>query len=397
MTVPTRKTTAPPSIDGKPKSASQSGKKDLFDSFYPLNGKRLEILDPTGKVISPEWMPPLSDQDLISGYKTMLLARIADLKAVSYQRQGRLYTLPPNKGQEAAAVGSAMALEKGDWLVPAFRELGALLWRGVPVKTVFLFHGGTEYGNVYPEGVNVLPTTVPISSQLPHAAGIGHAINYRGGKEVVITYFGDGGTSEGDFSEALNWSAVFKCPVIFFCNNNQWAISVPRTHQTKARTLAQKAIGFEIPGIQVDGNDLLAVYRATKEAADWARSGKGPVLIEAETYRMAAHTTSDDPTKYRTSEEEALWAPRDPLIRMKAFLTQRGLWSDKQEEEYTEHVTTEVEAAFREAEQFPPNDADEIFEYAYQQLPDTLSEQKEDYKRFLAWTEARKQAGKEGK
>jgi pyruvate dehydrogenase E1 component alpha subunit len=389
MIVPVPKTSTTPTNERKLKTASQLGQPSLFDTFFPLDGRRLEILDQTGKIVAPEWMPDLSDEKVIAGYKTMLLARIADLKAVSYQRQGRLYTLPPNKGQEAAAVGSAMALEKPDWMVPAFRELGAQLWRGVPLKTVYMFHSGSEYGNVYPEGVNVLPNAVPISSQLPHAAGIGHAINYRGGKEVVIAYFGDGGTSEGDFYESLNWASVFHCPVIFFCNNNQWAISVPRKHQTKAKTLAQKAIAFEMPGIQVDGNDLFAVYRATKEAVDYARSGQGPVLIEAETYRMAAHTTSDDPTKYRTAEEEALWAPRDPLIRVKSYLIERGLWSDKQEQEASEQTTIEVEAAFREAEQFPPNDVEENVRYAYEKMPDVLRDQMEEYKRFAAWKEGK--------
>ncbi len=389
MSVPAQKTTTHLVTDRKPKALTEVGQLSLFEAFYPLNGRRLEILDPNGKIIAPEWMPDLSDEQIREGYKVMLKARIADLKAVSYQRQGRLYTLPPNKGQEAAAVGSAMALEKRDWMVPAFRELGAQIWRGVPLKNIYMFYSGSEYGNTYPEGVNVLPTAVPISSQLPHAAGIGHAINYRGGKEVVITYFGDGGTSEGDFSEGLNWAAVFDCPVIFFCNNNQWAISVPRELQTKAKTLAQKGIGFEIPGIQVDGNDLLAVYRATKEAVDWARSGKGPVLIEAVTYRMAAHTTSDDPTKYRTAEEEALWAPRDPLIRVKLFLEERGLWSEKQETEHTEQVTAEVEAQFRECEAFPQNSAEEIFSHMYETMPDTLTEQLAEYKKFLMWKEGK--------
>ncbi len=397
MSVPAQKSTTHLMTDRKTRPSPQAGQGSLFEAFFPLNGRRLEILDQNGRIVAPEWMPDLSDEQIREGYKVMLKARIADVKAVSYQRQGRLYTLPPSKGQEAAAVGSAMALEKKDWMVPAFRELGAQLWRGVPLKTVYMFHSGSEYGNVYPEDVRVLPNTVPISSQLPHAAGIAHAANYRGLKEVVIAYFGDGGTSEGDFSEALNWAAVFSCPVVFFCNNNQWAISVPRKFQTKAKTLAQKAIGFEIPGIQVDGNDLLAVYRATKEAVDYARAGNGPVLIEAETYRMAAHTTSDDPTKYRTAEEEAMWAPRDPLIRVKNYLVERGVWSDKDEAEYSEQVMAEIDEQFRECEAFPQNSAEEIFSHMYETMPDTLTEQLAEYKKFLAWSAARRDPGKEGK
>lgn len=361
----------------------------LFEAFDPLKGQRLEILDQIGEIVNPTWMPEISDEQLVHAYEVMILARVADIKAVNLQRQGRLFTLPPAMGQEAAAIGSAMALEASDWLVPSYRELGALLYKGVPLSRIYTYHSGSEQGSVYPPEVHVLPSSVPIASQLQHAAGIGHAIVYRGGREVVVTYFGDGGTSQGDFHEAMNWAAVFNCPVIFFCNNNQYAISYPRKKQTKAKTLAQKAIAYGIPGIQVDGNDLLSVYRAMQEAVSHARAGKGPVLIEAEMYRLSAHTTSDDPSKYRDAAEEELWKPRDPLLRMKKFLTSRGLWSDGQEVKAHEEAAKQADEAFKIAEAVKPNTPEEIFTHVYEAPSEELKEQLRSLKDYLKWKEGR--------
>jgi pyruvate dehydrogenase E1 component alpha subunit len=367
----------------------QEAEPSLFEVFDPLKGKRLEVLNSAGEIVAPRWMPEISPQKLVEIYRMMLLARIADIKAVSYQRQGRLFTLPPSMGQEAAAVGSASVLEANDWMAPAYRELGALLTKGVPLWKVYLYHGGSEFGAVYPDHVRVLPQSVPISSQLLHATGIGHAINYKGLKEVVITYFGDGGTSEGDFHEAMNWAAVFSCPVIFFCNNNQYAISYPRSHQTKSATLAQKAIAYGMPGIQVDGNDLLAVYRATKEATDHARAGKGPFLIEAETYRLGAHTTSDDPTRYRKSEEENKWQERDPLLRMRRYLEAQKLWNDEQEEQAKQEATSTADEAFKKASEVSVNSAEEVMSHMFETPPEELKKQLASLKEFLAWKEGR--------
>jgi len=361
----------------------------LFDAFNPLSGKKLEILDEHGALLGEEWRPELSDEKLLDAYRMMWLARVADLKAVSLQRQGRLYTLPPSLGQEACAVGSALALERDDWMVPAYRELGAWLVRGVPLSRVYLYFAGSEHGNVYPHGVRVLPASVPISSQLLHAAGIGHAINYKKRKEVVITYFGDGGTSEGDFHEALNWAAVFHCPVVFFCNNNQYAISHPRARQTKSETIAQKAIAYGMPGIQVDGNDLLAVYRATKDAVNHARAGRGPVLIEGVTYRMGAHTTSDDPSKYRASEEEEIWKARDPLIRVKLYLEAKGLWNDEREERAKADTQKTADEEFTEAEKWPANSPAEIFDHVFAARVPELEEQAAALRDFLGGKEGR--------
>ena len=274
-----------------------------FEDYNPLEDKHYNILDSNGQVITEENIPSFSEGELLYLYRTMLFSRIIDEKTLSYQRQGRMLTYAPNIGQEATQVGSAYAMEKNDWLVPSFRELGAWLVKGVPLKNIFLYWYGNEWGSYMPEGVKVLPVSVPIASQLQHATGIGMANNIKGEKNVVVAYVGDGGTSQGDFHEALNFAAVFKAPVVFIIQNNQYAISVPRKKQTASKTLAQKAIGYGMPGILVDGNDIFAVYSATKEAVKQARKGEGPTLIEAFTYRLGAHTTSDDPTKYREDEE----------------------------------------------------------------------------------------------
>ncbi len=356
----------------------------LFDEFEPLSGKIFQVMDENGKIVNKDWMPELSDEKLIKAYKTMLLARVVDLKCVSLQRQGRMYTLPPNKGQEAAAVGSGMALDTNDWLVPAYRELGAYLSRGVTPEKYMHYWLGNEAGNVYSEDVRVLPFSVPISSQLPHATGIAFSIKYQEKDEAVITYFGDGGTSEGDFHESLNFASVWGCPVVFFCNNNQYAISFPRIKQTKSKTLAQKAIAYEMPGIQIDGNDFFSVYRATQEALKHAKEGKGPVLIEALTYRMGAHTTSDDPSKYRTDDEEKEWEKKDPLNRMKKYLMDKGIWDDDKDKEFTDKYNQEIEESFRKVEKIPPQDMEDIFKYEFDEMPDVIKKQMMKLKKYLS-------------
>jgi len=319
----------------------------------------------------------------------MLSARIVDAKSLIFQRQKRVHTLPVNQGQEAAAVGSAMALRDEDWMVQAYRELGAVLARGGTIRNHLLYFKGSEEGSVFPEAPRILPVSVPIASQITHAAGIGHAIRYRGGREVVLVYFGDGGTSQGDFHEGLNWAAVFDCPVIFFCNNNQYAISLPRAKQTRARTLAQKALAYGMPGLQVDGNDFLAVHAATLAAAEHARAGEGPVLLEAYTYRMGAHTTSDDPSIYRSVEEEERWATRDPLLRMRRFLEGKGLWSEDQQQRFSGETAAEVDAVMRELDELPETPPADVFDYQYAEKPAELQEQQRRYEEFLKWKENR--------
>ena len=270
----------------------------LTDEFNPLEGKMLQIISPDGTV-DKRLEPSLDDDLLLRAYKTMILARVADDKAVKLQRQGRIGAYPPSRGQEASQIGPALALGQEDWVIPGFRELTALLWRGVPLFNLFLYWSGNEEGNNYPEGVRVTPGVIPVSDQIPHAVGVAYASKLRGEKVVSMTYFGDGGSSEGSFHEGLNLAGVLKTPTIFVCQNNQYAISLPRAKQTASKTIAQKAIGYGFPGIIVDGNDVLALYAAAKEAVERARGGEGPTLIESYTYRLGDHTTSDDATRYR--------------------------------------------------------------------------------------------------
>lgn len=346
----------------------------LADDYDPLKGKMLQILDKDGKV-NGKLDPKIPEGTLIKAYKTMVLTRTADDKAVKLQRQGKLGAYPPSKGQEASQLGPAMALEGEDWLVWAFRELAALLWRGVPLWRAYLYWMGNEEGSNYPENVRVTPSAVPVASQIPHAVGISYASKLRKEASVTVVYFGDGGTSEGDFNEGLNFAGVFRTPTVFVCQNNQYAISLPRTHQTAARTLAQKAVAFGFPGIQVDGNDLLAMYAATKEAVDRARKGEGPTLIESYTYRMGDHTTSDDATRYRVEKEVQEWTSKDPLMRLRAYLQSRGLWDEKKEEDCLNWAERLVEEEVNKAQMFPPPKVEEVFKHTYAEMTADLKEQ----------------------
>ena len=363
--------------------------KPLWERYDPLEGRMLRILDPEGHVTAEEEMPDIPAESVVAAYRLMLLARLADERALSWQRQGRLFTFPPNKGQEAAAVGSAMALEKTDWMVPAFRELGAWLQKGVPLTMFFQLFGGYERGTAFPRELRILPISVPIASQVPHAVGLARAIRQRGEKDAVICYLGDGGTSQGDFHEGLNFAGVWKAPVVFFINNNQYAISVPRSQQTAARTLAQKAAAYGFPGIQVDGNDFFAVYAATLAAMRRARAGEGPALIEAETYRLEAHTTSDDPGRYRSKSEEEEWRAKDPIKRLGIWLRERGLWDDTREEAEAAAAEKAVEAAFAEHERNDAYPLEDVFRHHYAEMPPELVRQMTAHRNYLNWKESR--------
>ncbi|MBI3461692.1 MAG: pyruvate dehydrogenase (acetyl-transferring) E1 component subunit alpha [Planctomycetes bacterium] len=339
----------------------------------------LQILDEAGRV-DTALEPSIPGDDLRKLYRTMRLARALDVKMLSLQRQGRLVTFAPAMGQEAAQLGAVYALRPTDWMVPAFREQAASLWRGTPLRNILLYYMGMEEGNFPQPGVRDLPIAIPVATQLPHAVGIAWAAKLRGKDEVALTFFGDGATSAGDFHEACNMAGVYQVPVILLCQNNQYAISTPREKQTRSRTLAQKAIAYGFPGIQVDGNDLLAVYVATKEAMDRAIHGGGPTLMEAVTYRLGAHTTADDPKRYRTEEEVERARQRDPLPRTRRYLEQKGLWDDAQQThldvEVEEQVNREVDAA--EAELARGLDPSAMFDYVYAMLPPELRRQRDE-------------------
>lgn len=355
----------------------------LTEKYNPLEGKMFSVLDKEGQIIEDNLVPLINEEKLVNMYKTMLLTRCADNKALQLQRQGRMLTYAPNTGQEAAQVGSAAAIEKEDWLVPAFRDLGAWLIKGVSLEHVYLYWFGNELGSKFSENVKMLPIAVPIATQFNHAVGIAMASNIKGEKEVTLTYIGDGGTSEGDFHEALNFAGVFNAPVVFIVQNNQYAISVSRNIQTKSKTIAQKALAYGIPGIQVDGNDVLAMYSATKEAVDRARSGGGATLIEALTYRLGAHTTSDDPTRYREDSEVEQWRDKDPLKRFKKYLIDRRLWSEEKEIEQIEEYEKYALEVFKKVEATGDTALEDIFKYQYAEMPQHLNEQYEEYKSYL--------------
>ncbi|NLL42342.1 MAG: pyruvate dehydrogenase (acetyl-transferring) E1 component subunit alpha [Firmicutes bacterium] len=355
----------------------------LIEQYGPLHGNMFQIMDEEGKILQPDLVPEISDQKWLELYKVMVRTRCADDNALKLQRQGRMLTYAPNTGQEAAQVGSAAAMADQDWLVPAFRELGAWLLRGVDLEKVYLYWYGNEFGSQFPEDVRVLPIAVPIASQLQHAVGIAMASRIKGEKDVTVAYVGDGGTSTGDFNEALNFAGVFNAPVVFIIQNNQYAISVARQKQTRAETLVQKAVAAGIPGILADGNDLMAMYAATKEAAERARSGGGPTLIEAYTYRLGAHTTSDDPTKYREDEEVERWQSKDPMKRMKAYLINKGIWSEEEDSSLSEQYGAEALEVFRKVEASGETKLEDIFRYHFQETPGHLTEQYEEYVQYL--------------
>jgi len=354
----------------------------LMEEYHPLKGKMFQMLKPDG-TLHPEMKPPLNDQETLSLFKKMVFIRQADQRALMLQRQGRFGTYAPCQGQEACQVGSASVLEKGDWIFPAFRELAATLTMGIPLKTFYLYWMGNEMGSRAPEGINVMPVAIPVGTQPLHAVGVGWAAKLKGETVVTMTYFGDGATSKGDFHEAMNFAGVFKTPTIFFCQNNQFAISVPRKMQTASATLAQKAIAYGFDGIQVDGNDLFAVMAATREAVEKARSGGGPTLIEGVTFRFGPHTTADDPTKYRTEAEIEPWKPLDPFVRLSLYLKGRGLWSEEIEQRTVEEAQKQIDEAVKGAEAVSSPEPEEIFKYVFSEMTPQLKEELEYLKSTL--------------
>lgn len=340
----------------------------------------LSILDDEGNIDS-DLAPELESDELISLYKAMLQARRFDERLLNLQRQGRLGTFAPVKGQEAAQVGSISAVEPDDWMVPSFRENAAALWRGAPIDGLFLFIAGYNEGQAIPEDQNDLPVAVPVGTQIPHAVGMAYALKLRQSDRVVLSYFGDGATSEGDFHEALNFAGVWQTPCIFVCQNNHWAISVPREKQTGSFSLAQKAAAYGFPGIQVDGNDVLAVRRATDEAVKRAREESMPTLIECVTYRMEVHTTADDPTRYRGDEEVEQWEKRDPIQRLRTYLQNQNLLSDENQDRMEEEIKEEIEAGWQAAQETIDGFSDPavIFDHIFETPPALLERQREAF------------------
>lgn len=336
------------------------------------------FLDPDGNAITP--LPPFAeDADFLrSLYRWMLLTRNFDAKAVALQRTGRLGTFASSLGQEAVTVGAATAMKEDDVLVPSFREQGALLVRGVSMKTQFLYWGGDERGSVYETNSRDFPNSVPVGTHAPHAAGVAMAMKLRGENRAALCLFGDGATSKGDVYEAMNIAGVWKVPVVFVVNNNQWAISVSREQQSAAETLAQKAIGVGMSGEQVDGNDVIAVHHAVREALKRAREGQGPHLIEALTYRLTDHTTADDASRYRDDKAVAAHWREDPVARLRTYLSNTAGWTKEDEEKLIEDCAGEVEQAAQAYMDEPPQPPESMFDYLYAELPPELARQRDD-------------------
>ncbi|MFZ0240046.1 MAG: pyruvate dehydrogenase (acetyl-transferring) E1 component subunit alpha [Desulfobacterales bacterium] len=351
----------------------------------PYHVDFLSILDAEGH-LDESLEPDIPAEVLLKIHATMLLGRRFDERLLNLQRQGRIGTFPPITGQEAAQVGAVAVLRDTDWMVPSFREMAAEIWRGRTLESVIIAGNGFNEGARIPEDSRTLPVSIPVGSQMLHAVGIAFGIRYRNKDDVAMTFFGDGATSEGDFHEALNFAGVFQAPVVFVCQNNQWAISIPRENQTRSRTLAQKALAYGLPGIQVDGNDVLAVYVAATEAVERARKGEGATLIECVTYRMSVHTTADDPKRYRTDDEVEKWRLRDPLVRFQKYLSTKNLLSDEKiaaaENEVKDRIQASVDRAEQQMKEF--GDPIDMFDHAYDQMPPHLEEQKKFLERELA-------------
>ena len=325
--------------------------------------------------------PKISDDVLREMYKYLILTRTFDDKALKLQRQGRLGTYAPMRGQEAGQIGSAFALAKDDWIFPAFRENGVYMIKGVSADMLFRYWAGDERGMQIPKGINILPVSITVGAHLPHAAGAAMGFNYLKQKNVSVAYFGDGATSEGDFHEALNFAGVFKAPCIFICQNNQWAISLPVKEQTASQTIAQKAIAYGIAGIQVDGNDVFAVYKATMDAVARARNGLGATLIECFTYRLADHTTSDDAKKYRSEDEVRSWELKDPILRFEKYLVSKKVINPVIIGKVKAEAEQQIERAVNMAESAKPQPPTEMFDYLYSDMTDEMKEQREQSKR----------------
>lgn len=346
----------------------------------------LTVFDEDGN-LDEELEPELSEDFLSEMHRCMLLSRRFDERMLNLQRQGRIGTFAPVKGQEASQIGTVAAIQETDWMSPSFRETAAFMWRGrkqaqETMAKILLYNAGFFQGNESADDEHNLPVAIPVSSQIPYAVGIAYGMKFHKTEDVSMVYFGDGATSEGDFHEAMNFAGVFQVPAILVCQNNQWAISIPREEQTASKTLAQKAIAYGIPGIQVDGNDILAVYRATQEAVERARSGEGATFIECVTYRLSLHTTADDPTRYRDEDEVKKWEDREPLKRMQNYLKQRDLLDDDQINDLEDEVDGEIEEAintFEERSEKLEREPQTMFDHIYAEMPPYLQQQREEF------------------
>lgn len=333
-----------------------------------------QLLDQAGNLLTDT--PPLSDEATLKGLRAILLGRRFDELCINLQRRGLMVTFAPGIGQEACTVGSVMALDSSrDWFVPQYREAAGQLLHGSPLVTNFLWHMGSPLGFYISEGVRMLPFQAGVAGQISHAVGLGWGAKLQGKTDVAVVHFGEGATSQGDFYEPLNLAGVVKAPVIFFCQNNNWAISTPRHAQTAAQTIAQKGVAAGVPGLQVDGNDLFAVYSATCHAVERARRGDGPTLIEGITYRLGIHTTADDSSRYEPPEFKEQWRDKDPVLRLQRYLERRGKWNEAVAEAMEADIKAQLDAAWAEAQRVPASQTVESLTHVFAEMTPRLRRQ----------------------
>lgn len=361
--------------------------KNAFDPKETLKEieakfEMVQVLNEEGEIVNDDLNPNLSDEELIELMSRMVYVRILDQRSISLNRQGRLGFYAPTAGQEASQLASHFALEQEDWILPGYRDVPQIVMHGLPLWKAFLFSRGHFVGNQIPDGVNILPPQIIIGAQYIQAAGVALGLKKRGLPNVAVTYTGDGGSSQGDFYEGINFAGAQKSPAIFFIQNNQFAISTPRELQTAGATLAQKGVAAGIPSVLVDGMDPLAVYAVTKQARERAVAGEGPTLIETMTYRYGPHTMAgDDPTRYRTGDLDNEWAVKDPIVRFRKYLEAKGLWSEEKEEEVIERAKEDIKEAIKEADKAPKQKVTELIDNMYAgDMPYNLKEQYEIYK-----------------
>ncbi len=338
---------------------------------------RVSILDEHGNFDAELGDGLIPDDDLVAMYRHMLLCRQFDVIAFKLQRSGRMGTYPENRGQEATSLGAAYVLDDKDWMVTCYRENAGLFWRGLPMESILLHWMGDERGNRIPDGINVTPLAIAIGSQMLHATGLAWSSKYRGDGAIACTFFGDGASSEGDFHEAANFAANLDIPVIFFCQNNGWAISTPTRIQCSAPTVAQRGLAYGMDCVQVDGNDIFAVVKVMRDATARARTHNRPTFIEATTYRLGDHTTADDARRYREESEVDAWQAKDPVRRLRTYLETRGLWNAPQQEEAEAWAETEVAAAVKRAEEIDAPATTDIFDTMYDGISSQLKVQRQ--------------------
>ncbi len=339
----------------------------------------VQFLNESGRIDPLDYseVSSLPEQTFKDFYADIVMIRAIDEKALNLQRTGRIGTYASIQGQEAIQVGCAKALQGSDWFFPAFRETGLSVLRGTPIEKAYQYWSGDERGNVVPDNQHDFPVSIPVGTHIPHAVGAALAVKYKKDPIAVLTVFGDGATSKGDFHEGMNFAGVFKLPVVFVCQNNQWAISVPLSRQTASASLAQKAIAYGFEGVQVDGNDVLAVYLTVKAALEKARRGEGPTFIEGVTYRLKDHTTADDAGRYRSQEEVEAWRKKDPIIRLKSYIESHFNWNASDEEALITKVNQQITKAVETYESKAPIDPLSMFDTLFEQLPPDLLRQRE--------------------